>query len=106
MYLKISGQIYPNIICYKRTTDIVYVGGSLTGIDNIIGIIGVYANNGFLLREDNVADYERQIIRDGEITLTNLPEPEPEPEPPEPEPEPDMWDELAAAIKDGVNHVE
>ena len=104
MYITINGTEYANVSCYFNPMEIVYTGDSLRDVESISGIIGVYANNGFLLREDNVADYERQIIRDGEITLTNLPEPEPEP--PEPEPEPDMWDELAAAIKDGVNHVE
>lgn len=34
------------------------------------------------------------------ITWTHSPAPDPEPEP-----EPDVWDELAAAIREGVNEV-
>jgi hypothetical protein len=104
MYITINGTEYANVSCYFNPMEIVYTGDSLVDIESVIGPIGVYANDGFLLREDNPSDYLRQIIHNGAITLTNLPEPEPEPEPPEPDP--DMWDELAAAIKDGVNHVE
>lgn len=46
---------------------------------------------------------------DGVMTVTKwtpLPMPEPESEPePEPEPEPNVWDELAAAIREGVDNV-
>lgn len=41
---------------------------------------------------------------DGE-TITNIdPTERPDPEP-EPEPDPDVWDELASAIREGVNEV-
>ena len=37
------------------------------------------------------------------ITEREIPEPDPEPEP---EPEGDIWDELAEAIREGVNSIE
>lgn len=51
------------------------------------GEIKLYADDDFLLRTDNAADYLRQTFEGGVLTLTNMPEPEPEPiEPTEPEP--------------------
>ena len=52
----------------------VYTGDSLTGIEGVSGLIGLYMNDGFLLREDDPSDYLRQIIRSGAITLSNYPE--------------------------------
>lgn len=40
-------------------------------------------------------------LYDGE-SWSHAPAPEPEPEP---EPEPDVWDELASAIREGVNEI-
>jgi len=68
------------------------------------GEIALYADDDFLLRTDNVADYLRQTFADGVLMLTNVPEPEPvEPEPFVPEPT--VWDELDAAYQEGVNCV-
>ena len=59
----------------------------------------------FELRRDDPADYLRQTFEGGVLTLTNTPEPVPvEPSTP-PEPEPTVWDEMAAAITEGVNDV-
>ena len=44
---------------------------------------------------------EKIIMTVTAMTEGTLPDPEPEPEP-----EPDMWDEMAAAIAEGVNSVE
>ena len=74
MYIKINGSDYANVKRFYKPNEIVYTGDTLYGIVSVSGTIGVYANDGFLLREDNVSDYERQIIRDGAVTLTNLPE--------------------------------
>lgn len=104
MYITVNEQRYSDINRQILAGELVYTGGALTGIESVSGIIRTYVNNGFLLAEDNVSDYARQIIQEGKITLTNRPEPGPEPDPPEPEP--DIWDELAEAIKDGVNDVE
>lgn len=74
MYIILNNTTYADIRYYYTPSEVVYTGDSLTGIESVSGTIGVYANDGFLLREDNVSDYARQIIRDGAITLTNHPE--------------------------------
>lgn len=107
MYIKINDTKYEDVICGFYSSEIVYTGESLTGITSISGTIRAYANNDFLMREDRVADWERQIVTDGRIVLTNTPEPEPSPDPePEPEPETDVWADMAEAIKTGVNSVD
>lgn len=45
--------------------------------------ITLCADDGFVMRTDNPADYLRQTFEGGVLTLTNQPEPV-EPEPPEP----------------------
>ena len=74
MYIILNNTRYNDIRYTHSNVQIVYTGDSLTGIESVSGKIGVYANDGFMLREDDVSDYARQIIRDGAITLTNLPE--------------------------------
>lgn len=49
------------------------------------GEIILCADDGFVMRTDNSADYLRQTFADGVLTLTNEPEPKPV-EPIEPEP--------------------
>jgi len=71
MYITINGTEYSNINTYFNPMEIVYTGDSLVNIESVSGTISVYANDGFLLREDNPSDYLRQVIRDGSITLTN-----------------------------------
>ena len=52
----------------------------------VTGEITLCADDGFVMRTDNPADYLRQTFEDGVLTLTNEPEPvEPE-EPVEPNP--------------------
>ena len=74
MYIVLNDTTYPNVNRWQNGNEVIYTGDSLTDISSVSGVIGVYANDGFLLRDDNVSNYERQIIRDGAITLTNLPE--------------------------------
>lgn len=74
MYIKINDTKYENVHYFFSPSEVVYTGDSLTGIESVSGTISVYANNDFKMREDNVADYERQIIGEGSITLTNVPE--------------------------------
>ncbi len=59
-----------------------YTGASLTGIESIDSI-DAYADSGYYLRTDFANDYERVVLRDGEVTLTNRPEPVPAPTPTE-----------------------
>ena len=66
------------------------------------GEITLCANDGFVLRTDNSADYLRQTFEDGTLTLTNQPEPvEPE-EPEEPVEDEPTTDEVLNALL-GVN---
>lgn len=74
MYIIINNINYANVKRWADTSEVVYTGDSLVNIESVSGTIGVYANDGFLLREDNPSDYLRQIIRNGMITLTNHPE--------------------------------
>lgn len=106
MYAVINGNNYADINRLVRSNEIIYQGESLVNINTVSGTIKTYLNNEFLLAEDSVSDYARQVISDGMIVLTNVPEPTPEPEPPEPEPETDVWSEMADAIKAGVNSVD
>ena len=59
----------------------------------------MYRDDGFLMCEDNAADYERISVHGGLVTMTNAPEPVPV------TPEPTLEDEMAAAIKEGVESV-
>lgn len=63
----------------------------------VSGEVALYADDGFLLRTDNTADYLRQTFGDGVLTLTNTPEPEPAPEP---DPEPTAQDDTDAMLVD------
>ena len=74
MYITLNNTTYADIRYSYNPSEVVYTGDSLTGIESVSGTIGVYSNDGFLLREDTVSDYARQVIRDGMITLTNRPE--------------------------------
>lgn len=103
MYIIVNDKTYTSVTAWIQPDEVVYSGASLVNVDTVSGTVSLYANNGFLMREDNASDYERQIIEDGSITLTNKPEPQPEPEP---EPVPDIWDAIANAIRNGVNAVD
>lgn len=63
----------------------------------VSGVVQMYRDDGFLLSEDNAADYERVIILGSLVTLTNAPDPAPA--------EPTLEEEIAAAIEEGVNSV-
>jgi len=71
------------------------------------GEITLCADNDFVMRIDNAADYLRQTFVNGTLTLTNLPEPVEPDEPTEPEaPEGDLEVRVTAieeAIKKGLS---
>ena len=82
MYITYKNTNYP---CRCRPSSIMVYGGLPDNFpapveDEVI----LCADDGFVLRTDNPADYLRQMFEDGVLTLTNVPEPEPV-EPPEPE---------------------
>lgn len=68
----------------------------------VSGEIVLCADDGFVLRTDNTADYLRQTFADGVLTLTNEPEPEPvEPEDPvEPEPTADELMDILLGVSE------
>lgn len=73
MYIILNDTRYNDIRYTHSTVQVTYAGDALTGIDSVSGAVQVYANDGFLLREDNASDYARQVIQDGAVTLTNIP---------------------------------
>lgn len=78
MYVKIDESTYPctRIVC--KQNKVMYYG-VLDAPENISGEIGLYRDDGFLLRTDNVEDYARHTYVSELLTLTNEPEPEYEP---------------------------
>lgn len=80
MYIIINETKYNDISRVKNSNgNLVFIGASLTGVENIEGGIACYRNDGFYLREDKPTDYLRTVIGEGSILLTNTPLP-PEPQ--------------------------
>lgn len=67
--------------------------------EEVSGVVQMFRDDGFLMSEDNAADYARVSIHGSLVTMTNAPEPEPA------APAPSLEDEMAAAIKEGVDSV-
>lgn len=65
----------------------------------LTGTIEMYRDDGFLLSEDRCEDYSRRFVIGTLVTLTNEPEPTPTPV------LPSLEEEMAAAIKEGVDSV-
>ena len=82
----------------RRNGDTLFTGDSLD-VTEVSGEIITYRNDGFELRRDNVSDYLRTEVSAGRVLLTNQPVPELA------EPEPTVYDEMAAAISEGVNAI-
>ena len=72
--------------------------------DNISGIAKMYTDEGFLLSEDNLDNFERKIYTGTLLTVTNKEEYTPQPTPITPEYV--TYEALAQAIREGVNNVE
>lgn len=105
MYIKYKNTNYP-CSCRPSKT-MVYKGLSDDFPAPVDGEITLCADDDFVMRTDNSADYLRQTFVNGTLTLTNTPEPV-EPDEPEPMPEPTeptVWDELDAAYQEGVDSV-
>ena len=88
MYLKINDTHYPCGRPSLSTPEVRYpdVEGLELPIDNIIMLC---RDDGFIMRMDDPADYERVEYENNTLLLSNLPIPEPvePPEPPEPQPD-------------------
>lgn len=65
----------------------------------VSGIIEMYRDDGFLMSRDVVADYARQTMSGTVLTLTNRAEPVPT------KAAPTLEEQMAAAIKEGVDSV-
>ena len=77
MYLTYNGTDYP---CKCRPADTMRYSGLPDDFPAPVeGEIILCADDGFVLRADNTADYLRQTFEDGVLVLTNEPEPIPEP---------------------------
>lgn len=78
MYIKINNLDYP---CRERRVEngtILFLG--VTGLTMpISGTIQLVRNDGFILSEDNTADYQRHVYQGTRLTLTNEPERPPQP---------------------------
>lgn len=103
MYIKYNGTDYP-CICRPSKT-MCYQGLPDDFPAPVSGEIILCADDGFVLRTDNTEDYLRQTFENGVLMLTNTPEPvETEPDP-VPTSDRVTWDDMAAAITEGVNEV-
>jgi hypothetical protein len=65
----------------------------------LTGVIRMYHNNGDLLSEDVCEDYSRRFVTGSLVTLTNQPKPSPAPV------QPTLEEQMAQAIKEGVDSV-
>lgn len=72
--------------------------------DNISGIAKMYTDEGFLLSEDDLDNFERKTYTGTLLTVTNKPEYVPQPPPSLPEYV--TYEALAQAIREGVNSIE
>lgn len=111
MYITYANRKYP-CECDIYTDSITYSDLSEDFPAPVSGEIVLQADDGFIMRTDKAEDYLRQTYEDGMLVLTNEPEPEPLPEPEEPiepEPLPDSGEvtteDMAQAIKEGVNSI-
>lgn len=79
MYITHNNQTYANVRVYSTSGSARFTGDSLSGVTELTGPVGVFADNGFELRTFVPIDYLRQDIKDGSWLLTNIPLPEPQP---------------------------
>lgn len=98
MFLMINNKRYS---CKKRipkTNSVKFLSVSPT-VEDISGKIQMFRNDGFLLSEDVAENYTRRFMTGSLLTLTNEPEKVPT------TPQPTLEQEMAAAIKEGVDSV-
>lgn len=96
MYIKYQETKYP-CECYPFFNFVVYSGLPEDFPAPTVGEITLCADDGFVMRTDNPADYLRQTFENGILTLTNQPEPVAPEEPTEPvEPQPTLGDRVSA----------
>lgn len=79
MYITHDNQTYANVRVYSTSGSVRFIGESLTGVTELTGPVGVFADNGFQMQTYTPTDYLRQEITDGSWLLTNTPVPTPQP---------------------------
>lgn len=79
MYITHNNQTYANVRVYSTSGSVRFTGNSLSGVTELTGPVGVFADNGFELRVYTPGNFLRQDIKDGSWLLTNIPLPEPQP---------------------------
>lgn len=100
MYLMINETRHGVKSRYKpKGRDEVKFLGVTPAPEEVGGVIAMYRDDGFLLSEDDAGAYERREVVGSVLTLSNEPVPVPV------EPEPDETEQMAAAIREGVNEV-
>lgn len=79
MYITHNNQTYANVRVYRTSGSVRFTGDSLSGVTELSGPVGVFADNGFQMQTYTPGDFLRQDIEDGNWLLTNIPLPEPQP---------------------------
>lgn len=100
MYIIINDTRYDNAVRSRDAKNLWFTAAGLPSGLTAAGTIRSYREDGFLLCEDEAADYARQESQAGSLRLTNADELQPEPPSDSP-----TWEELAEAVRGGVNEV-
>lgn len=100
MYIIINGTRYENAVRSRDARNLWFTAAGLSPGLTAGGTIRSYREDGFLLCEDKTSDYARQESQAGALRLTNAEELRPEPPGDSP-----TWEELANAVRGGVNAV-
>ena len=79
MYITHNNQTYANVRVYSTSGSVRFTGDSLSGVTELTGPVGVFADNGFQMQTYTPGDFLRQEITDGSWLLTNTPVPTPQP---------------------------
>lgn len=74
MYININNVHYPCTCDARRVWPVRFTGDVPTAVS---GVITLCADDGFVLREDDCADWLRVVLSGDTLTLTNEPEPVP-----------------------------
>ena len=79
MYITHNNQTYANVRVYSTSGSVRFTGESLSGLTELTGPVGVFADNSFQMQTYTPTDYLRQDIKDGSWLLTNIPLPTTQP---------------------------
>lgn len=103
MYITIQGSTYADArrVMFPGSGNVAFIGESIPAGLDAPGVIGVYRDDGFLLREDDAAQFNRVSSQAGALLLTNRPLPEPTVV----QEETATVEEIEQAIAEGVNGV-